>query len=98
MHAAFIALTPDIVWLFIGGGALYRQFETEIRCRGLRSVQYQPYQPRDRLADSLSAADVHIVSLRPALEGLVVPSKFYGIAAAGRPTIFIGDKDGEIAW
>jgi colanic acid biosynthesis glycosyl transferase WcaI len=37
------------------------------------------------------------VSLRPELEGLIVPSKFYGIAAAGRATIFIGDPDGEIA-
>jgi hypothetical protein len=42
-------------------------------------------------------ADVHLVSLRPELEGLIVPSKFYGICAAGRPTIFVGDVDGEIA-
>jgi glycosyltransferase involved in cell wall biosynthesis len=40
---------------------------------------------------------VHLVSLNPKLEGLIVPSKFYGIAAAGRPTIFVGAKDGEIA-
>jgi glycosyltransferase involved in cell wall biosynthesis len=38
-----------------------------------------------------------VVTLQPALEGLVVPSKFYGVAAAGRPAIFIGDTDGEIA-
>ena len=44
----------------------------------------------------MSVGDVHLVSLDPALEGLIVPSKFYGIAAAGRPTIFIGAKDGEI--
>src|SRR5262249_32281164 len=37
------------------------------------------------------------VSLRPELEGLIVPSKFYGICAAGRPTLFIGDGDGEVA-
>jgi glycosyltransferase involved in cell wall biosynthesis len=49
------------------------------------------------LAQSLSAADVHLVSLRPDLEGLIVPSKFYGITAVGRPAIFIGDADGEIA-
>ena len=42
---------------------------------------FKPYQPRERLAESLSAADVHIVSLRPELEGLIVPSKIYGIAA-----------------
>ena len=38
-----------------------------------------------------------MISLLPEMEGLVVPSKFYGIAAAGRPAVFIGDQDGEIA-
>lgn len=86
-----------IVWLFIGGGAQYEPFKREVQARGLTSVLFQPYQPREKLSESLSAADVHLVSLRPELEGLIVPSKFYGIAAAGRPTIFIGDEAGEIA-
>jgi glycosyltransferase involved in cell wall biosynthesis len=60
-------------------------------------VHFKPYQARGLLAQSLSVADVHLVSLRPELEGLIVPSKFYGVAAAGRPTIFIGDRNGEIA-
>jgi hypothetical protein len=51
----------------------------------------------DRLRWSLSVPDVHFVSLRPTLEGMIVPSKFYGIAAAGRPVIHVGDPDGEIA-
>jgi glycosyltransferase involved in cell wall biosynthesis len=49
------------------------------------------------LEDSLAAADVHLVSLLPVLEGLIVPSKVYGILAAGRPLIFIGDSDGDVA-
>ena len=49
------------------------------------------------LSQSLSAADVHLVSLRPELEGLIVPSKFFGIAAVARPAIFMGDADGDIA-
>ncbi len=88
---------PEIVWLFIGGGALHEAFAAEVRRRGFTSVAFQPYQPRERLAESLSAADAHLVSLRPELEGLIVPSKFYGIAAAGRPAIFIGHPGGEIA-
>ena len=40
---------------------------------------------------------MHLVSLLPSLEGLIVPSKFYGILAAGRPVVFIGDPDGELA-
>jgi len=86
-----------ITWLFVGGGALFEAFREEVRARNLASVIFRPYQPREHLSHSLSAADVHLVSLRPALEGLIVPSKFYGIAAAGRPVIFIGDGDGEIA-
>ena len=39
---------------------------------------------------------MHLVTLRPELEGLIVPSKFYGIAAAARPAIFVGDPEGEI--
>ncbi len=88
---------PEVVWLFIGGGALFEALRHEVKERGLRSVRFEPYQPRERLSESLSAADVHLVSLKGELEGLIVPSKVYGIAAAGRPTIFIGDRDGEIA-
>jgi glycosyltransferase involved in cell wall biosynthesis len=88
---------PSIRWLFIGGGALFDEMKRETAKRGLKSVTFQPYQPRERLSESLSVADVHLVSLRPELEGLIVPSKFYGVAAAGRPTIFIGSGDGELA-
>jgi glycosyltransferase involved in cell wall biosynthesis len=49
------------------------------------------------LSDSMAASDVHLVSLRPEMEGLVVPSKFYGIAASARPILFIGSVDGELA-
>jgi glycosyltransferase involved in cell wall biosynthesis len=45
----------------------------------------------------LGAADAHWVSLDPRLEGLMVPSKFYGIAAAGKPIVVIGDPNGELA-
>jgi glycosyltransferase involved in cell wall biosynthesis len=88
---------PPVVWLFIGGGALYEEFAHQTERRHLTSVVFKPYQSRKLLSQSLSAADVHLVSLRPELEGLIVPSKFYGIAAVGRPTLFIGDTDGEIA-
>ena len=86
----------DIVFLFIGGGAQRDRIEEEAQRRGLENIVFKPYQPREQLALSLSVPDVHLISLQPSLEGLIVPSKFYGIAAAGRPTIFVGDRDGEI--
>ncbi len=87
----------EIVFVFIGDGIARQWLVSEVARRGLTNVQFHPYQPADRLRWSLSVPDVHFVSLRPTLEGLIVPSKFYGIAAAGRPIIHIGDPDGEIA-
>ncbi len=87
----------NIVFLFIGGGAQRDRIEEEARRRSLESIMFKTYQPRDQLALSLTVPDVHLISLQPSLEGLIVPSKFYGIAAAGRPTIFIGSKHGEIS-
>jgi glycosyltransferase involved in cell wall biosynthesis len=86
----------DIVFLFIGDGAQKAALATAAQERGLSNILFRPYQPRAALGRSLGAADVHLVTLRPELEGLVVPSKFYGVAAVGRPAIFIGDPEGEI--
>ena len=87
----------DVVFLFIGGGVRRDAIEAEAGRRGLANIRFEPYQPRERLGESLTAANAHLVSLLPRLEGLMVPSKFYGIAAAGRPILFIGASDGELA-
>jgi colanic acid biosynthesis glycosyl transferase WcaI len=88
---------PRIVFLLIGAGNRRQAIEADVRARGLTNVMFQPYQPREALAQSLTAPDCHIVSLRPALEGLIVPSKIYSSLATGRPVIFIGAVDGEVA-
>jgi glycosyltransferase involved in cell wall biosynthesis len=88
----------DVVFLMVGGGNKMQELQRQVPLLGLeRNFRFLPYQPRELLADSLAAADVHLVSLLPDLEGLIVPSKFYGILAAGRPTVFVGHADGEIA-
>jgi glycosyltransferase involved in cell wall biosynthesis len=87
---------PQIVFLLIGSGPQKLWLEAEVNKRHLTNVLFKPYQPRERLGESLTVPDVHLISLRPSLEGLIVPSKFYGIAAAGRPVLYLGDKDGEI--
>jgi glycosyltransferase involved in cell wall biosynthesis len=92
MLAAMRAL-PEVRFVITGGGA---QLE-RVRAEAPANVAFQPYQPREHLSESLSAADAHLVTLQPALEGLVVPSKFYGILAVARPMIFIGARDGELA-
>jgi colanic acid biosynthesis glycosyl transferase WcaI len=84
------------IFLIIGSGAKMEALKRGVATRSLGNFRFLPYQPRDTLEDSLAAGDVHLVSLLPALEGLIVPSKLYGILAAGRPLIFIGDADGDI--
>lgn len=87
---------PHIAFLMIGSGAHLMAIKDQVKRRGLENFVFEPYQPRDRLMLSLGAADLHLISLLPELEGMIVPSKFYGIAAAGRPIALIGDADGEI--
>lgn len=87
----------DIRFLIIGDGPQKAAVEAAARERGLANWTFLPLQPRERLADSLGAADVHLISLEPRLEGLIVPSKIYGVLAAGRPCIFVGAPDGEVA-
>jgi glycosyltransferase involved in cell wall biosynthesis len=95
--AEVLSNDPSIVFLMIGGGAGMGLLARLVSQRELRNFLFLPYQPRDSLPDSLAASDIHWVSLQPLLEGLIVPSKFFGILAAERPVVFIGDPDGELA-
>ena len=74
-----------------------RKIEKYVEEKKLNNVMFQPYQPRDLLPLTLNVADVHWVTLEPQMEGYIVPSKFYGILATGKPIIFVGDKDGELS-
>jgi glycosyltransferase involved in cell wall biosynthesis len=87
----------EIVFLIIGDGAQLVKIKQECKEKKLDNVKFKPYQPRDDLQCSLSVSDIHLISLKPELEGMIVPSKFYGILAAGRPVIFIGDRNGELS-
>jgi len=95
--AQMLSTDFKFVFLIIGNGAKMAALKQAVAARDLKNFRFLPYQPRDALEDSLAAADVHLVSLLPALEGLIVPSKLYGILAAGRPLIFIGDRNGDVA-
>ena len=95
--AQMLQTTPGIMFLMVGGGHRMQLLRDRVEASALGNVHFLPYQPLEQLADALAAADLHLVSLRPELEGLIVPSKFYGIAAAARPIGFIGDRDGELA-
>ena len=83
-------------WVFIGGGPGLAAIRAIAETAPDR-VQLRPYQPRERLSESLSVPDLHLVALDPGCEGLIMPSKFYGVMAAGRGVLAFGAPDGAVA-
>lgn len=87
----------DFTMCVIGDGAHRARLERAARDEQWSHVQFLPYQPEESLRFSLAAAHVHLVTLKPDMTGLSVPSKIYGVLAAGRPVIFIGPEHSEAA-
>jgi colanic acid biosynthesis glycosyl transferase WcaI len=94
LEAMRLLRDDDSIELVITGGGAQL---AGLRAEQLPNVRFAEYAPRELLSESLSAADAHFVTLRPSLEGLIVPSKFYGVLAVARPVLFIGAQDGELA-
>jgi colanic acid biosynthesis glycosyl transferase WcaI len=88
---------PDIAFVLIGDGARGKEVEEFIELHRPTNLYWFPFQPKDSLGESLRAADVHFVTLRSGFEGMIVPSKTYGIMACGRPIIYQGAATGEVA-
>ncbi|MEI8175594.1 MAG: glycosyltransferase family 4 protein [Candidatus Omnitrophota bacterium] len=84
-------------FFIIGEGAGKKNLERLIAASSAQNITLLPYQPAEDLASSLSMADLHIVLLGKGTAGTMVPSKVYGIMAAGRPYIAIADKESEPA-
>lgn len=87
--------TIEIV--LIGEGRRRAAMAEAVERRGLPNVRLLPLQPPDRLAESLSAADLHLATMDPRAEGLLVPSKVAGALAAGRPCLFLGPAGSDAA-
>lgn len=88
---------PGILFVLIGEGARKSQLVEKARAIGLENVRFLPYAPRERLAESLSAADIHLIPLQRGAAGCLVPSKVYGILAVGRPFVAMMEEDSEVA-
>ena len=88
---------PEVCFVFMGYGKGKAQLEECGRREGLTNLRFIEYQAQQHLRFSLSAGDIHLVSLRTNMEGLSVPSKVYGIMAVGRPVVFIGPQGSEVA-
>jgi colanic acid biosynthesis glycosyl transferase WcaI len=87
----------DLAVAIIGGGTRHGELVALADRLETDRVTFLPYQPREVLSQSLSAADVHVVGLARGLAGYVVPSRLYGILSAARPVIVAADAESETA-
>jgi glycosyltransferase involved in cell wall biosynthesis len=87
----------QIRFLFVGGGIGKRDVERFIAEHNLTNAIALPYQPLGELRYSLSAADVHVVSLGANMVGIIHPCKVYGAMAVGRPVLYFGPRPSHIS-
>ena len=73
----------DIVFLFVGDGPRLAEVRAAQEAEGLTNIRFLDYFPREQLHASLSLADVHLISMRPEMTGIVVPGKLYGVDGGG---------------
>ncbi|MFZ2643033.1 MAG: glycosyltransferase family 4 protein [Verrucomicrobiia bacterium] len=95
--AADLADHDKMQFVFIGEGAAKAGLVKQAAALQLKNVLFLPYEPKEALSESLSAADVHLVTLKRGVAGLIVPSKAYGIMSAGRPFIAAVEEHSHIA-
>lgn len=95
--AARLQDLPDLKVVFVGEGVKKAELRQQAAAMDLRNVVFLPFTPKERLAESFATADVFIVSLQRGLAGYIVPSKLYGILAAGRPFVAAVEDSCEVA-
>ena len=91
--AALLQDLPDLRVVFVGEGVKKAELQAQATALGLTNVQFLPFTAKERLGESFASADVFVVSLQRGLAGYIVPSKLYGILAAGRPYVAAVEDD-----
>jgi glycosyltransferase involved in cell wall biosynthesis len=81
--------------VFVGDGA--QRAEIETMATGCKNVRFLPFFAVSKIPSVLAAGDAHVVTILPGLEGVVVPSKMYGILAAGRPIVAVAPAESDAA-
>ena len=95
LAAAKILRNENTGFVFIGDGA--NRAALESAARDLPNVKFAPFRPVEQIAQVMMAGDLHIVTVKRGLEGVVVPSKLYSILAAGRPVLVVAPAESDAA-
>lgn len=92
-------MSPDepITLTIRGTGRRWQEVSDEVRRRGLTRVKMHGLLPFDEYAQTIRASDLVLITLRQGFEGVLVPSKYYAALSAGRPVVFVGPEESEIA-
>jgi colanic acid biosynthesis glycosyl transferase WcaI len=84
----------DVGLVFIGEGAMKPQLEA--MAEGSRAIRFLPFRPASEIPQVLSSGDMHVVTVKRGLEGVVVPSKLYPTLAAGRPVLGVAPEESDV--
>ena len=94
--AAAKELTTDGVgFVFVGEGA--QKDVLAVQAAEISGVRFLPFFPGSKVPSVLAAADAHLITVKRGLEGVVVPSKMYGILAAGKPIVAVAPVETDVA-
>lgn len=85
----------DIAFVFIGEGAVKKDMQSFTEDNNIQNVFFLPYQPKEFIKYSLNVADVHLVVNQKGIKGVSVPSKIYGVMAAGKPILGVLEQGSE---
>jgi len=88
---------PGLVFMFVGGGLGKKKVDELIERHRPAHIVSLPYQPLSQLKYSLSAADVHLVTMGDEIVGICHPCKVYGAMAVGRPILWMGPEPCHIS-
>jgi colanic acid biosynthesis glycosyl transferase WcaI len=95
VKAAQMMNGDGVGFVFVGDGAMRPQIEKS--ASGCHAIRFLPFRPPDQVPYVLAAGDLHLVTIRRGLEGVVVPSKLYPILAAGRPVLALAPEESDVA-
>jgi glycosyltransferase involved in cell wall biosynthesis len=86
----------DILFFFVGNGGKKVKIQNLAESLELDNIKFLPFQPLERLSESLSIADISLMGIYPENEGVIMPSKLYSLLAIGKPIICVADPESEV--
>jgi glycosyltransferase involved in cell wall biosynthesis len=95
LSAAKELTTDGVGFIFVGEGA--QRDALAVQAAGISSVRFLPFFPGSKVPSVLAAADAHLITIKRGLEGVVVPSKMYGILDAGKPIVAVAPMETDVA-